>query len=152
MNKRSFAVAVATLGGVGFFRWGPGTAASAVTVIVWWLLPSFSFSTHLLILGLLFVVAVWTSTVAEQFFGVHDPSCVVIDEVVGMALALLGCPRIWWVYLLAFVLFRLFDIFKPFPISPLQLLPRGWGIVMDDVAAGAVARLVLMGLFYVLAY
>jgi len=150
MNKRSFAVAIATLGCVGFVPMGPGTAASAVTVVLWWLLPSFSVSTHLLILGLLSVIAVWASTIAERHFGVHDPSCVVIDEVVGMILALIGCPHVWWVYLCAFALFRLFDILKPWPISLLQRLPHGFGIVMDDVAAGLAAYLVLMGFLYTL--
>jgi phosphatidylglycerophosphatase A len=151
MDKRSFAVAVATLGGIGFSPWCPGTVASAVTAVLWWFLPSLSLTMQFLILGLLSAFAIWTSTIAERYLGVHDPSCIVIDEAVGMVLALLGCPRMWWVYLLAFALFRLFDIVKPGPISRLQKLPRGWGIVMDDVAAGASARLVLMGLFYVLA-
>ncbi len=73
----------------------------------------------------------------------HDPSEVVIDEVAGMWIALLGAPLTAPHLLAAFLLFRLFDVWKPGPIDRLQNLPGGWGVMADDVAAGAVAGLLV---------
>ena len=66
----------------------------------------------------------------------HDPSEVVIDEAVGMGISLFMLPHSFGLYLLAFVLFRIFDIFKPSFIYQIQELPGGWGIMLDDVLAG----------------
>ena len=75
----------------------------------------------------------------ERQSGGHDPQFVVIDEVIGQWIALLFCPVDWRHALIALVLFRLFDITKPFPVRRLERLPGGWGIVFDDVAAGLYA-------------
>jgi phosphatidylglycerophosphatase A len=82
-----------------------------------------------------------------------DPGCIVIDEVAGQILACAAIPlvpaiaagggRTWWPWLAAFVLFRLFDIVKPGPVRRLQVLRGGWGVVMDDVAAGILAAVIL---------
>jgi len=66
----------------------------------------------------------------------HDPSIVVIDEVLGMGISLLFLPRNFWLFFIAFLLFRVFDILKPPPINLSQKLPAGWGIMIDDVIAG----------------
>jgi phosphatidylglycerophosphatase A len=79
------------------------------------------------------------ATIAARESGRHDPGFVVIDEVAGQWIALLGSPASWRSALLALVLFRLFDITKPFPARQLEQLPEGWGIVFDDVAAGLYA-------------
>jgi phosphatidylglycerophosphatase A len=79
------------------------------------------------------------ATLAARESGRHDPGFVVIDEVAGQWIALLGCPANWRQALLALILFRLFDITKPFPARQLERLPEGWGIVFDDVAAGLYA-------------
>ncbi|MGA9584080.1 MAG: phosphatidylglycerophosphatase A, partial [Terracidiphilus sp.] len=71
--------------------------------------------------------------------GRHDPQFVVIDEVAGQWIALLGSPADWRHGIIALILFRLFDITKPFPARQLEKLPEGWGIVFDDVAAGLYA-------------
>ncbi len=85
------------------------------------------------------VAGVWAAGVMETMTGSHDPSEIVIDEVAGMWLALIGIPVTWPGMLAAFLLFRLFDVWKPGPINRLQNLPGGWGVMMDDVAAGALA-------------
>jgi len=86
---------------------------------------------------LLFAVGVWAAGEAEKFFGRTDPGAVVIDEVVGQMITFLLLPHATWKWLLAgFVLFRVFDVIKPFPARQAEQLPRGWGIMIDDVAAG----------------
>ena len=85
------------------------------------------------------VAGVWAAGVMETESGSRDPSEIVIDEVAGMWLALIGIPVTWPGLLAAFLLFRLFDVWKPGPIDRLQNLPGGWGVMMDDIAAGAVA-------------
>ena len=72
----------------------------------------------------------------ERDLGKHDPGMVVVDEMVGMWLGLWLVPHHLWLFLIALGLFRLFDIWKPFPINSIQKLPEGWGIMMDDVGAG----------------
>jgi phosphatidylglycerophosphatase A len=79
------------------------------------------------------------ATIAARESGRHDPQFVVIDEVAGQWIALLGSPADFRHGVIAFILFRLFDITKPFPVRHLEKLPGGWGIVFDDVAAGLYA-------------
>jgi phosphatidylglycerophosphatase A len=79
------------------------------------------------------------ATIVERECGHTDPGFVVIDEVIGQWIALLFCPFDWWHAIIALVLFRAFDITKPFPVRQLERLPGGWGIVFDDVAAGLYA-------------
>jgi len=79
------------------------------------------------------------ATIAARESGCHDPGFVVIDEVAGQWITLLFSPADWRHGLIALILFRLFDITKPFPIRRLERLPEGWGIVFDDVAAGLYA-------------
>ena len=86
-----------------------------------------------------FIAGVWAAGAMGKMTDSDDPSEVVSDEVAGMWLALIGIPVTWPGLLAAFLLFRLFDVWKPGPINRLQNLPGGWGVMMDDVAAGAVA-------------
>ena len=88
-------------------------------------------------------VGVWSAGIMEAQSGRRDPSIVVIDEAAGMWCALLGARPVWWYFQAAFDVFRLLDVLKPGPIHRLQELPGGWGVMMDDLAAGAVT-LVLM--------
>jgi phosphatidylglycerophosphatase A len=85
-------------------------------------------------------VGVWAAGVEEARVGRHDPSSVVIDEVAGMLVALIAAPAgLGWAGVL-FLLFRVFDVWKPYPIGRLQDLPGGWGIVADDLLAGVYAN------------
>jgi phosphatidylglycerophosphatase A len=97
----------------------------------------------------LFALGVWAAGEAEKYFGRTDPGQVVIDEVVGQMLTFLLIPHTTWKWLLGgFLLFRAFDIIKPFPARQAERIPRGWGIMMDDVIAGGygLAVLTLIGL------
>jgi phosphatidylglycerophosphatase A len=135
---------LATLGPIGYVPLCPGTVASLVTVVVMWILPELSWQFHLGIMAVVIPFSIWASGLVAQDLGQKDPSCAVIDEVVGMNIALIGLSQSWQSYVAAFVLFRLFDIAKPFPINVIEeRLSGGMGIVMDDVAAGLAARFVL---------
>lgn len=95
------------------------------------------------------IIGIPVATAVSIESGLKDPSLVVIDEVAGQAIALIGAPVFGWKYALAaFILFRAFDILKPPPIRQLESLPRGWGIMMDDVGAGALACLLLQIAFH----
>ena len=89
------------------------------------------------------MAGIWAAGVIEHHSGQNDPSIVVIDEVAGMWLALLGARQVWWYFLTALLIFRLMDVLKPGPIYRLQNLPGGWGIMLDDLAAGAVTLVVV---------
>ena len=91
------------------------------------------------------MVGIWAGTRAERLIQKKDPSIVVIDEVAGQMIALLSGPlwlHTWWSISSAFVLFRLFDIWKPYPIRRLETLEAGLGIMADDILAGAYALIV----------
>jgi len=138
--------AIATFFGVGFIKPGPGTWGSVSAVLLWatfaWLAhPSRLVLFVALLIGIFLTLlfGVPAASVVERESGGHDPQCVVIDEVAGQWITLLLCPVDWRHGLIALVLFRLFDITKPFPVRRLERLPGGWGIVFDDVAAGLYA-------------
>jgi len=144
---RALARFVSAVGGVGYLPVAPGTAGS----LVGWLL-GMSWLAHgaaapqWLAFGLLFLISLAASTAAERASGLHDPSWIVIDEVLGMWLTLLLVPSVAstpWQAVLAFALFRVFDIAKPPPLRRLAKLPGGWGIIMDDIGAAGYAALVL---------
>jgi phosphatidylglycerophosphatase A len=145
-RKTSWAWAVATFFGAGLGKPGPGTWGSAAAVLLWAVYAGFAHPTaNQLLLVLVFgivlsiVLGIPGATIAARESGRHDPGFVVIDEVAGQWVTLLGSPFGWKTGLLAFALFRLFDITKPFPVRRLERLPEGWGIVFDDVAAGLYA-------------
>lgn len=137
---------VSTFFGVGYLKPGPGTWGSIAAVLLWaavgWLAhPSPLILLIALLAGIFFTLlfGVPAATIVERQSGRHDPGFVVIDEVAGQWITLLFSPVDWRHALIALVLFRLFDIVKPFPVRRLERLPGGWGIVFDDVAAGLYA-------------
>jgi len=141
--------AIATFFGVGYIKPGPGTWGSLAAALLWLgAAAAFHRSPHSLLISLVVAIVITialgvpAATIAERQSGRTDPGFVVIDEVIGQWIALLGCPGDWAHGLIALVLFRLFDITKPFPVRRLERLPGGWGIVFDDVAAGLYALIV----------
>lgn len=119
----------------------PGTVASAVTALMWYNVPPIGLGYGIVVALILFFIGVVTASIHSQALGDRDPACVVIDEVFGMSIALLAAAHTPKAFVLAFVLFRIFDIFKPFPINRLQDFEDGWGIMLDDGAAGIAACL-----------
>lgn len=139
---RRFSILLATAFGLGRLPIAPATWASAATAAAIWLWLPLQPGLEVTLLLLLGPIAVWSAHEAEKELG-HDAHPIVIDEVLGQAIALLAVPREPGWILAGFFLFRLFDILKPLGVGALQRLPGGWGIVVDDVAAGVYARLVL---------
>ena len=143
-----WATLVATFFGAGRLPLGPGTWASLATVLLWWILAShLSPAIRLLVILLLILISVAVgipaATLESRGCGQQDPPHVVIDEVAGQLLTLIGCPIAWPALLAGLVLFRLFDIVKPPPIKMLEKLPQGTGIVADDLGAGLYGAIVL---------
>ena len=139
---------VATFFGVGFLPPGPGTWASAVTVALWWAAshlfqPGWLVPAAVLVSLAITIIGIPPSTVVARESGRKDPGFVVIDEVAGQMIALIGVPLSWKYLLASFILFRSFDIVKPYPLRRLESLPEGTGIMMDDVGAGLYALVLL---------
>lgn len=135
--------------GSGFSPVAPGTAGALLAALVWYLL-SFLLSGVALLwitvaLILVFTLAgVWAADRLEPAWG-EDPSRVVVDEMVGVWISLLAAPagHVWY-GLAAFVLFRFFDILKPLGIRRMEKLPRGWGVMMDDILSGVYGFILLI--------
>ena len=148
MKKSRLSWLIATFFYIGRMRPGPGTWASGATVLLWWIFASVFAQGSLLLTGLLVAIAVTLIGIApatgvERESGVEDPGFVVIDEVAGQMIALIAVPLVWKYMIASFILFRGFDILKPFPLRRLEKLPRGTGIMMDDVGAGLYALVLI---------
>jgi phosphatidylglycerophosphatase A len=136
------ALAIATVGGAGYSPVAPGTAGSAVTALLLWAVP---FSRTGLVAFFVLVVAAgtWAAGRAERVLGGKDPGAIVVDEVAGMTLSVLALPLTVPVLVGAFLLFRLFDVVKPFPARASQRIRGGVGVMIDDLIAGVYALAVL---------
>jgi phosphatidylglycerophosphatase A len=133
---------IATMGFVGRCPLAPGTAGTLAAAAIYWYV-----GLDRLLLGggfilLFFLLGVRASLVMQRHFG-QDPPRVVVDEAVGFWIALFAVPKSLVLVASGFVLFRLFDIWKPFPIRKVEGLPHGWGIMADDVVAGIYTNVLL---------
>lgn len=128
----------------GMIRGAPGTYGTAIGVGIYLLLRSLPlFSYIVFCVGFIFL-SVWITAMALPLFQKEDPPEIVIDEIAGILVAMTAVPFTWLNVGLGFVLFRLFDITKPFPVGLIDKKVKGaWGIVLDDVAAGVYAWIVL---------
>ena len=145
-----WATLIATFFGIGRLHPGPGTWGSAATVLLWaalaYELPSALRTPVACALALLVtLIGIPAATRVARASASKDPQFVVIDEGAGQLISLIAVPLAWKTFLAGFILFRAFDIIKPPPVRQLEKLPEGTGIVLDDVAAGIFA-LVLMHL------
>ena len=147
-KKTTWAWLLATFFGAGYLKPGPGTYGSICAVLLWYAAAHvFHPSRLILTLGTLFAALLFTdigiraSTIVAREANRKDPGFVVIDEVAGQLFALILAPPDWRHAALDLLLFRLFDIFKPWPIRKLEAIPAGAGIMLDDVAAGLLALL-----------
>ncbi len=135
---------VATVAGAGYAPAAPGTVGSAVTLLALWLLD-FSTAGRVAFLVVVTVAGIAASARVERLVGEKDPGIIVIDEVAGMTLSVLVLPLTPGVLVSSFLLFRLFDVVKPFPANRSQALPGGFGVVVDDLIAGLYALGILLG-------
>jgi phosphatidylglycerophosphatase A len=135
---KSLVRALSTLGFIGHSPFAPATGASAVVTLAAWFLPVPPLAVAIALILAGGALAVWICGEAEKELG-HDAHPIVADEVVGQSVALLGVPHDPIAFAAAFVLFRIFDVWKPLGAREAQRLPGGYGIVADDVIAGLTA-------------
>jgi phosphatidylglycerophosphatase A len=152
------AVLVCTFGGIGYSPVAPGTAGSAAGLVVYAALRLAGASplVEALVIAIIIAVGIWSGTLAERHFGTTDPGPGVIDEVAGMLVTLYALPAGWVMAIGAFFLFRVLDVFKPFPAQRFERLHGGLGMMADDLMVAIYGNLllraaiaVLPGLFFV---
>jgi len=143
-----WATLVATFFGAGRLKPGPGTWGSLATVILWALassrIPEANRTWATIIAAVVVtLIGIPAATIVARAASLKDPQFVVIDEVAGQLVTLIAVPLAWKSFLAGFILFRVFDMWKPFPIRRLERLPEGTGIVVDDLGAGIYAFAVM---------
>jgi phosphatidylglycerophosphatase A len=143
-----WATLVATFFGVGRLKPGPGTWGSLATVLLWALASSQLAAAQrtwatIFAASAVTLIGIPAATRVARATGSKDPQLIVIDEVAGQLVALTAVPLAWKTFLAGFILFRAFDIWKPFPIRRLERLPEGTGIVVDDLGAGFYALAIM---------
>lgn len=130
--------------GSGLSPWAPGTMGTLAAIPVFLLMSGLSLLPYLIITILLFAVGIWICGESSRLLGVHDHSGIVWDEIVGFLVTMVAVPAQWVWILAGFLLFRLFDIWKPWPIRLLdQHVHGGFGIMVDDLVAGIFAAVIL---------
>lgn len=132
---------------IGYVPLAPGTFGSLLAIVFYLFLPEYIVNRIWIFLPVLYFLGVWTATHCEEFWG-KDNRRIVIDEIVGMFVTLVFLPVNVKILCLGFFLFRAFDIVKPPPIRFLERLPRGWGVMTDDLMAGVYTNLVLRLIIY----
>lgn len=127
----------------GYFPFASGTIGSFLAILLYLFIPGFSEPYVLFLFILLFtVVGIYTSDFAEKIYG-FDPPEVVIDEITGMWITMLFIPKTIILSAIGFIIFRIFDIIKPFPAKQSQNFKGGIGIMLDDIIAGLYSMVVL---------
>lgn len=137
----------------GYFPVASGTAgtllAMSLYILEYLIFGESSWIANLLVVAVMFFPAIKLGDEGERFFGVKDPSEVVLDEIIGYDVAVLFHPFSWGIALGAFIIFRVLDILKPFPARRLESLGGGLGVLCDDLVAGIYANLILVAILYV---
>ncbi|MBN1543008.1 phosphatidylglycerophosphatase A [candidate division KSB1 bacterium] len=146
-NKQKAAIVLATTLGTGYCPIAPGTVGAFVTAIVLWFLSPIPWWSLLSIAVAAFFLGVVVARISDAAWGSHDSGRINWDEVVGMMVTLVALPKTPAVFTAAFLLFRFFDIVKPFPVRQAEKLPHGWGVMGDDVLAGIYSNIVLQLVF-----
>jgi phosphatidylglycerophosphatase A len=139
---------LATGFGSGLAPFAPGTMGTLVGVVICLLCLPLPWPIRLLIVIALLALSIYVAGQAEKIYQKKDDQRIVIDEIIGIQITMLPVAITILHLCVGFVLFRIFDILKPFPIGNLQRLPGGWGVVIDDVAAGIYAGVILLALNY----
>jgi phosphatidylglycerophosphatase A len=146
---RRLGVFVATCGYIGYAPIAPGTFGSAAGLAVYYLIRSTgSIAVELGAIVVLFAIGVWSGNEAERHFGKVDPGPVVIDEVFGMLITVALLPVNMIGAIVGFLLFRVLDVFKPWPSGRFERLPGGLGVMADDGMAAVYGNIVMRALIY----
>ena len=135
---------LASVFGAGYAPVASGTVGSFVTVVAIWLLPLTPLRIAIALV-VVTLIGIWSGSRVERLLGKKDPGVIVIDDVAGMLLSVILLPRTIPVLVTAFLLFRLFDIWKPFPARESQALTGGMGVMVDDLVAGVYALVLVLG-------
>jgi phosphatidylglycerophosphatase A len=145
------AVFISTFGYIGLFPVAPGTVGSLGGLVVYAILEGLAapLGVRAAVIAVVFAIGVWSATVAERHFGGVDPGAIVVDEVAGMLITLFLVPVSLTGAVAGFLLFRVFDIIKPFPARRLERLHGGLGVMCDDAMAAVYANLCLRGLWWI---
>jgi phosphatidylglycerophosphatase A len=130
---------LATFFYVGYFPKAPGTFASMFAAALIFIFPTISILWQAILIILLLLIGKFSSAYLEKELNIEDPQYIVIDEVLGMCIAVFALPRMVSVIIIGFVLFRIFDIWKPWIIDEIQSVKNGWGVMLDDLIAGVFA-------------
>jgi len=158
VKRTSVPYLIGTWFGCGFSPTAPGTVGSLAALVIAIALNVYAGSgrgTFLLLAAILLIPGIWAAGVVARSENIRDPHIVVVDEVIGQWVTLAGAATLnWKTWLAAFLLFRLFDIWKPPPVRQLEHLRGGWGIVADDVMAGVYGALaiVILDRFHIFSY
>ena len=147
MNEKLIKL-LATGFGSGLVSFAPGTFGTLVGVVICLLCLPLTWFLRLLIVIALSALSIYIAEQAEKIYQKKDDQRIVIDEIIGFQITMLPVAITVLHLCVGFVLFRIFDILKPFPINNLQRLPGGWGVVIDDIAAGIYAGVILFALNY----
>ena len=131
---------------LGNFKYAPGTFASFCIMLVWFFIPN-ELNLQLFLILFHVIIGLYFCYSFSNFSSVKDPPYIVIDEVVGMMISLFLLPKTMGAYILAFILFRAFDILKPSIINRSQHFKYGIGIMVDDIIAGVLTLLILQGVY-----
>ncbi len=135
--------------GSGLIKWAPGTFGSLMGILIYWPLSDVAINLKLFIILTLFLFGISICSKTGKAIGVEDHSSIVWDEIVAIMLVLTFTPHHWFWWLIAFILFRIFDIFKPFPIRQIeQRVCGGLGAMLDDLLAAIYSLLALSILQY----
>lgn len=143
---------LATSFGIGYLPLAPGSWASLAAVLLWALLHetiNFTLGVQLVFILAVLIAGLWSSIRLEKDWG-KDPSQIVIDEWAGMWITCFALPVTWINLLLAFIVFRVLDIWKPLFIRRAEKLRGGWGVMMDDILAGIVGNIFVLILIWIL--
>jgi phosphatidylglycerophosphatase A len=144
-----FIILLATGFGVGYSRIAPGTMGTLIVVPIYYFLSNIPSPIYEITLIGFFFLSVWISENAEVFFGKRDDQRIVIDEMMGFLITMLWIPRTVLFIIMAFILFRLFDILKPFPVRRVEKRWKGgFGVVLDDAIAGLYGNIILHGICF----
>lgn len=144
------ALALATVGGAGFFPIAPGTVGSAIGIVIYLLTMHWAFAWQISLVAIVSIVGVVASGLAADALGRKDPGPVVIDEVAGQLMTLLLTGVGWPGAIIGFFLFRVLDIIKPWPAGRFESFHGGLGIMADDLMAGIYGNIALIALARVL--
>lgn len=142
--RKNVIILISTWWGSGFIPFAPGTFGSLAAIPIAILLRNASVILKAIVLLLIILVGVIVTKKAHHVFKDNDPKMVVIDEVAGMLVAVLFLPFEWRYIALAFFIFRILDIIKPFPIRNMEGIKGGIGIMLDDIVAGAITYILML--------